>query len=129
LPARRSSIGFAEGRDTSRGAEPPGPPRLVAPVGCSASAQDPATGGCGGGSSFSSEWLRVGFPACREPCQPGGRDPRSPRDWWHRLAVQLLPVLPESAFARVSYPVSGALRAKPSVTVSRSSLIQTSRRP
>src|SRR5215472_8498582 len=68
LPARRSSIGFAEGRDTSRGAEPPGPPRLVAPVGCSASAQDPATGGCGGGSSFSSEWLRVGFPACREPC-------------------------------------------------------------
>src|SRR5215831_10805241 len=152
--ARRSLIGFAEGRDTFRGPSPRtpticgcGPVFGFCPVG--PRPPDPPNG-----RYRSALWLLVRAPEPRNwwlrigvqllfsvvtgrlclltgsRASPGGRDPRSPRDWWHRLAVQLLLlVLPESASARVSHPVSGALRGKPSVTVIRSSLIQTSRRP
>src|SRR5215469_9934783 len=171
--ARRSLIGFAEGRDTFRGPSPR-TPRFVVAVRCSASVSEgrgprtpaiggtgrrsasrlvqllaprtPAIGGAGRLFGFcpgSSNWrLRFGVQLLfsvvtgrfglltGNRASPGGRDPRSPP----RLVAPVsgsafLLVLPESASALVSHPVSGALRGKPSATVIWSSLIQTSRRP
>ena len=87
--ARRSLIGFAEGRDTFRGPSPRTPTiggtgrrsasrlvQLLAPgpsngwyrsaLWLLVRAPEPTTGGCGLGSIFSSQWLRVGFA-----CLPG----------------------------------------------------------